>query len=189
MDAFNRHSATAVSSMGYDTGMPNGQPGYASSQGSIPSGTPAAVEMSDATKRGRGDPPSPAASSVRPLLKRSSAQAPSPLPATAYGTALPQSSQAPPPSSDAVRLAALTTEVAALQAERAGFRSRVVAAEAAAQAVIQSSEAAVSAVRAELAESARQGTALRPTLDAVTPNSSPSLGPRLRITAPSPKHR
>ena len=76
MDAFNRHSAMAVSSMGYDTGLPNGAPGHVYPQGAIPPGTPEAVEMNDSTKRGRADPPSPAASSVRPPPKRSAAPAP-----------------------------------------------------------------------------------------------------------------
>ena len=57
MDALNRQSAMAVSSMGYDEGMPNGPLGYAYPQGSIPSGTSAAMDMSDSTKRGRSTRP------------------------------------------------------------------------------------------------------------------------------------
>ncbi len=92
MDAFERHSAMAASTMGYDAALPSGASGYVDPQNTIPYGTPVAVEMSDSTKRGRDDPPSSEASSVRSPPKRSTTPAPS-----GSGAASSQSAPAPPP--------------------------------------------------------------------------------------------
>ncbi len=155
MDAFMRQSAAGASSMGYDVFSPNGVPDYAYPLGPLSVGSQQdAVEMSDSTKRGRGDPPSPAPSSERPPPKRSATPA-SPGAAVASVPSAP----APRPSQDPARLQALTYEVSALQHERDGLYARTLSAESAAQASIQSSAAAVLAVRAQLADCARQAEA------------------------------
>jgi hypothetical protein len=157
MEAFMRQSGLGASSMGYDVPTPNGLPDVPYSLGPLSTGSPEQVDMNDSTKRGRGDPPSPVPSSVAlPPAKRSAAPA-----STGAGAASSQSASAPLPSQDAARLLALTREVTAMQGEREGMQARVFAAESAAQASIQRSEAAVLVVRAQLVESARQAEAFK----------------------------
>ncbi len=154
IDAFNRQSAMGVSSMGYDPAMPDASPGLAFTAAFSPNVAPEVVPMRDSTKRGRADRPTPAASCAGSPPERSASQLPAPSDTGAASSS--QSAPAPPPSTDAVRLATLTAEVADLQSERAGFQARMLASEATAQASIQCSEASVLAFKAQLAEWTRQ---------------------------------